>query len=341
MAGTVGLLSLFVPPSMLATLLWVSVLTSLGLFASCFLWLGPGASNAPAPGNALPNHSDQGLQLVGEVLPTWSNHIGIVKQQAEDATLQLTDSFSNVLDQFEQAGIGVPLGGATARNDSIELLTLCERELQPVVQSLQSIVQSKDQLLVRISQLTEQTHELKAMAEQVRSIAAQTNLLALNAAIEAARAGESGRGFAVVAAEVRQLSQRSAATGQSIGDSVTRVLQAMDSTLVAARASTKQDEETVKLSGELVADVLGHVQQMGAASERVRDRSLVVRKEVEQLLVSMQFQDRISQILDGTLTDMRRMAELLAHPPQDYPSLAQWLTRVNDNAHMQEQVVEL
>ncbi len=112
MAGTVGLLSLFVPPSMLATLLWVSVLTSLGLFASCFLWLGPGASNAPAPGNALPNHSDQGLQLVGEVLPTWSNHIGIVKQQAEDATLQLTDSFSNVLDQFEQAGIGVPLGGA-------------------------------------------------------------------------------------------------------------------------------------------------------------------------------------------------------------------------------------
>jgi hypothetical protein len=32
---------------------------------------------------------------------------------------------------------------------------------------------------------------------------------------------------------------------------------------------------------------------------------------------------------------------LLAHPPQDYPSLAQWLTRVNDNAHMQEQVVEL
>ena len=339
---TLGGLGVFVAPAHAHVLLWLLAGCCLALFAFglyCMRgqsWL---AESVPAAQTKAP---DPALQLVSDVLPTWVQHITVVKQQTEDATVQLTTSFAKVLDQFSQAGIGTATPGTSGtRSDSIALLTLCERELQPVVQSLRSIVESKDALLKRISHLTEQTHQLSALAEQVRSIAAQTNLLALNAAIEAARAGESGRGFAVVAAEVRHLSQRSAATGQDIGEGVARVLKAMDETLLAARASTQQDEQTVKLSGELVEDVLGHVQQMGAASERVRDRSLAVHAQVQQLLVSMQFQDRIAQILEGTLTDMQRMGDLLAGDAAQVPTLQQWIAQVNDNAHMPEQLIKL
>ena len=55
----------------------------------------------------------------------------------------------------------------------------------------------------------------------IDSIAFQTNILALNAAVEAARAGEQGRGFAVVAAEVRALSQRTAAAAREIKSLIT------------------------------------------------------------------------------------------------------------------------
>lgn len=341
-AGTTAMLSLLMSPSWTPSLLWLMTLGSMALFAYLHHSLPGDPAQRPEPPTDHSADASPCVRLASDILPTWMHHITLVKQQAEEATLQLADSFAKVLDQFEEVGIGGAASGSDGpRSDAIALLTLCERELQPVVESLRSIVESKDALMARISQLTDQTHELQAMAEQVRSIAAQTNLLALNAAIEAARAGDSGRGFAVVAAEVRTLSQRSAATGKDIGETVGRVLKAMDETMVATRTSTLQDEQTVKLSGELVEDVLGHVQQMGTASEQVRNRSLAVHAEVQRLLVSMQFQDRISQILEGTLSDMQKMGELLSRAPAEVPSTAQWLSQINENAHMPEQKIQL
>jgi len=113
--------------------------------------------------------------------------VGLVKTQTETAVTQLTGSFAQVLEQFDLAGIGGASSiGASSANNTISLLDLCERELQPVVLSLTNVIDSKDALLVNIRNLAQETLELQAMAAEVRSIAAQTNLLALNAAIEAA-----------------------------------------------------------------------------------------------------------------------------------------------------------
>jgi len=275
--------------------------------------------------------------LLQAVLPVWQHHIRTVNAQAETAAVNLANSFSCVLKEFDLAGIGMQAPDDEA-NGKMDLLVLCERELQPVVGSLMRVIDGKDAMLAHIQKLSAETHALSAMAEEVGSVAAQTNLLAINAAIESARAGEAGRGFAIVAAEVRKLSQRSAEIGQRMGVRVAQIAAVMDRTLAAANASTDEDKQVVSVSGSIVEDVLGHVRALGASAESMYQHSSTVRGEVEKLLMAMQFQDRISQILNGCDSDMARMVQAL-EPSKlgDMPTSEQWLRSLRETYTMEDQ----
>jgi methyl-accepting chemotaxis protein len=278
--------------------------------------------------------------LLENVLPAWQHHVVAVRAQTEDAVLQLTTGFSVVLDQFDLAGIGgSSQGGGNGDNgQTIGLLALCERELQPVVGSLTDVIEGKDSMLANIRHLEAETKALIAMAAEVGSIAAQTNLLAINAAIEAARAGESGRGFAVVAAEVRKLSQRSAETGRQIAARVNQVSAIMGKTLAAAETSNAQDKLSVSLSGQIVEDVLKHVRKLGASADSMHSHGMVVRGEVEKLLMAMQFQDRVSQMLHGVHDDMQRMQQTVhGLDENEVPQAALWMESLRRTYTMEDQ----
>lgn len=284
---------------------------------------------------------EQLTELLQNVLPAWQHHVQAVKTQTEDAVVQLTTRFASVLQEFDLAGIGGGIRVDTSAaqvGGTINLLTLCERQLQPVVGSLNSVIEGKDAMLLNIQELASETAGLSAMATEVRSIAAQTNLLAINAAIEAARAGESGRGFAVVAAEVRKLSQRSAEIGVQIGTRVTQVSTIMNQTLLSARDATAADKLSVELSGTIVEDVLSHVRKLGESAEGMHRHGMVVRGEVEHLLMAMQFQDRVSQILCGVNDDMVRLDTALASNEHDaLPDVQEWMDSLRQTYTMEDQ----
>jgi methyl-accepting chemotaxis protein len=327
-------------------LTWLSlagVLLLSGAVVSRLLWLSHDQA-ARAQAQQAPAPDPEVLELAGliqDVLPAWCHQVDQVKLQTEAAVDQLTESFAAVLDRFDLAGIGSAMVGTTRADATISLLTLCERELQPVVLSLTNLIASKVALLDNIRELAQQTQDLQAMSEEVRQIAAQTNLLALNAAIEAARAGAAGRGFAVVAAEVRSLSQRSAETGRRMGERVSQLTNIMKVTMATAEQTTVKDKEAVSLSGDLVEDVLGHVRELGSSADTVRQHGQVVRQEVEKLLVAMQFQDRVSQILAGVSNNMGLMREQLAGlPGQPLPSADAWLQAMNRSSAMKDQIYQ-
>jgi len=284
-------------------------------------------------------HHQEAIELLLDVLPAWQEHVALVKAQTEQAVERLTSSFASVLGELDRAGIGHAGQSNEQENRTIKLLALCERELKPVVQSLTSMIEGKEILLTNIRSLAKQTLELQSMAADVGSIAAQTNLLALNAAIEAARAGESGRGFAVVATEVRMLSQRSAETGKRISERVGQIASVMNTTLNSAEDATKQDTNSVSLSGELVEHVLSLVRKLGESADAMNQHGMVVRGEVEQLLIAMQFQDRVSQILEGAQSNMQLMEQTL-HQLEDEgaPGSPEWLQAFNQTSRMDEQI---
>ncbi|WP_230405270.1 methyl-accepting chemotaxis protein [Undibacterium rugosum] len=200
------------------------------------------------------------------------------------------------------------------------------------------MIASKDELLNCIRELAKSTKELDTMAHEVGQIAAQTNLLAINAAIEAARVGEHGRGFAVVAGEVRKLSHLSAETGRRMGERVKNVSAVMQTALNTADRTASQDSQILEISGHVVKDVLSHVESMGDTAKQLLIHGGAIRGNIEETLVSLQFQDRIGQMLDVVRTDIQKMQQQVAHAgPGELPTTSVWLEELQTTYTMQDE----
>lgn len=276
--------------------------------------------------------------LLQSVLPVWQHHVIQIKTQTEHAVAQLIDSFASLIKQFDEAGFG----GSTGEGESeqhmttINLLRMCQEELQPVIEHLESMIASKSSLLESIGNLASFTADLKDMAHSVGVIAAQTNLLAINASIEAARAGEHGRGFAVVASEVRRLSAISAETGKTITERVNQVTEIVKTTLQTAQRANEKDRTQLFKSGSVVKRVLGHVENLGEAAEKMRSQGEVIRKDVENLLITLQYQDRVSQMLDVLDRDISKLLLTLENE-KGLIDVAAWMRELENYYTMNDQ----
>ncbi|CAN5893158.1 methyl-accepting chemotaxis protein [soil metagenome] len=337
---------------------WLELTSFTGVLVSVLIWLRwntnatkasamlhPGATETH-PATAISSISrfsttssqDASTELLESVLPIWQNHVVSVKSQTELAVTQLIVSFGSLIQQFDEAGFSSQASGSSSEEHqaTVNLLNICHTELQPVIEHLEKMIDSKDEILDAIRILAESTADLKDMAHNVGMIAAQTNLLAINASIEAARAGVHGRGFAVVAGEVRRLSLLSGETGKTIGEHVNQITEVVKTTLKTAQKTNERDRKIMQQSGNVVKEVLGHVQSLGDAAEVMRSRGEVIRTDVENLLVTLQYQDRVSQMLDVLDRDIGKLLALIADN-QPLPTHADWMTDLESRYTMNDQ----
>jgi methyl-accepting chemotaxis protein len=90
------------------------------------------------------------------------------------------------------------------------------------------------------------------------------------------------------------------------------------------------------MSGNVVQDVLSHVRELSADSQRMRDQGNVIRAEVDQLLLNLQFQDRVSQIISVVNADIERMCDALG-PEAAVPLPHDWLGDLANRYTTEEQ----
>lgn len=258
-------------------------------------------------------------------LPIWERQVGTARDQTQQAISDLAGKFSDLAMSLEKAVDSSRKATEEMNIDDcaggiVELFNKNETELASVIDALSNAQDSKQKMVSEIQEFSHYMKELVAMADEVGAIARQTNLLSLNAAIEAARAGESGRGFSVVAGEVRKLSAQSADTGNKITDMVSNISNAMSTVLNLTEKANQEDQESVANSEKTIRDVTVRFQQVTSklldSSTELRESSKGIQDEISDVLVSLQFQDRVSQILSHVTEHMvmlrdrsRQMAE--------------------------------
>ena len=279
--------------------------------AACAYWRDAVQGAVDAERQRLSGGHIAGLdQLCDSVLPIWSAQVEMARSHTEESITALTERFAQISERISHSM------AASQGEGSEELIALLREnavELNSIISTLRATLNDKAAMLDEVAALGKLTEDLKRMATDVGDIAKQTNLLALNAAIEAARAGEVGRGFAVVADEVRKLSSLSAATGHKIGETIGSVNQAIARTLEISQQYAQQDAQMVDDSQKVITQVVSRTHSaltgLVDSSELLRHEAQTISAEIGEVLVALQFQDRVSQVLGHICGDMGKLKE--------------------------------
>ncbi len=303
----------------------------------------------------LANADAGGLEDVcTEVVPIWSRQVETTRNQTETAIMDLANRFVGINAKLE-ASVNASQSAANELAGSSEggasaVMTQSKSSLNSVIDSIRDAQHSRNDMLEQVRSLNDYTGELRAMAVKVAEIAAQTNLLALNAAIEAARAGEAGRGFAVVADEVRKLSSLSSETGKKMSGTVDIISNAIASVFKIAESSSEHDSKSVANSELIIQQVLQSftnvTSNLSDSAEQLQQESAGIRDELSDVLVSLQFQDRVSQILVHVRNNMEKLHQHLQQFKEDRAAsipvkqldLKKWLAEMEALYATQEQV---
>lgn len=244
------------------------------------------------------------------VLGIWARQVENARQQTETAVTELTLNFGDIVQKMD-ASIASSQRESEAHAHQATLDgQQAEMNLSQVIAALKEMQSSRDVLAAEIASIVSYISDLKTMADDVKMIAFRTNLLSINAAIEAAHAGEGGKGFAVVAHEVQMLSNESRDTVQKINQrigSITETLRKIDG---QSKSVAGQDAQAIRTSEQSIRTVLERQQervaQLSGAADNARAEHNTIRNDIEDALVKLQFQDRVSQILAQVVGAMQQ-----------------------------------
>ncbi len=162
--------------------------------------------------------------------------------------------------------------------------------------------QLKEGLATDIDSLGRAVGSINRFSETLSDLADQTNVLAINASIEAARVGIHGRGFAVIASQVQGLAKNSKDISETMARTIREVVASVEESferqtqrIQESQGLITNSESQLRQWAGQAAPQLAEVATMVSSS---RQLASVVTQQLNDVTVSLQFQDRTKQILD-------------------------------------------
>ncbi len=267
------------------------------------------------------------LRKVLELIPSIESQLKSVIEHTESSAIEIGDKVRFIYEKAqehlkESNEISKQFSGKSGSSDeeskkNPSLSNVLHNALD-LLKEMTDMLAENSKLNVEYSKsiqaILQNTATINKITEDIQYISDQTNLLALNAAIEAARAGEHGRGFSVVAEEVRKLSDRTNQASNDItqivgkvNDSVQDISHSLTDNLKKTKAKKESVDEAVHLLLKSAKDSTEVFSQL-VESSVVSSES--VAHNIDQIILSLQFQDITKQEIDAVGIPLQRISNL-------------------------------
>ena len=191
----------------------------------------------------------------------------------------------------------------------------------------------------RVNEMAAQSKMLMQANNMIAQVASQTNLLAMNAAIEAAHAGEAGRGFSVVADEIRKLAETSAAQSKNIYAELKEISGSIDAVVGLSQEAQNsfdsivnqlnvtdsimnQIDNAMTEQSAASTQILDALSDMKGQSASVNEKSVNLRKGIEDVQNNMNVVSQVSNIILGSMDEMAAGSQQISTSTQSVSELA-------------------
>ncbi|MFL9924402.1 chemotaxis protein [Herbaspirillum lusitanum] len=260
-------------------------------------------------------------ELMSGVLPAWRGNVQLARSQTQEAIDNLTARFAGLHDRLGGA-LKLSQGGKNA--DVLQVIQNAAMQLGAIAAALEDVLASRQGLLRKMDSLSHAHEEIRQLAQENEQLAGHTGVADLVSDERswqemAERSASNSRQIVAKSKAARQQIQAAISAASEIDSESGAVMD--NSRTVIDQVVSDFRESALKLSGKV---------------DQLQEENREVDQEICQILVSLQFQDRISQILDHVQSDISKLHEAL-DGGHSLPPRAQWLADLEQTYTTHEQ----